>query len=611
MKRLLILLFISATAFAQSNLSDFDKSMEFYFRGEYNLAYEGFRSVYGNSELSDELFSASLFYAAQSLLELNQIDAAEVLLEKFTEFHTTSNYRDEALYQLGSLYFSGEKYTQCRRVLLLLIRDYPVSEFSGSSYYLIGESYSAEKRFLDAEYFLKEAISLRDENPYLDYSIYTLANLFEKQNEYENAIAYYDELLTYYRSSELAPFAQLRIGICYFHLGEYESAVLELTNPLISNLEIEQQTEARYVLANSFFKQAEFKNAETTFERILSEIKDKTAKDKIEYGLAWVKFQTGKYRDAFKAFDVLRVTAEGETGEHAFFWSGECRRYEGELTKALRIYKKFINEYPNSALLPAALLNIGLIYFNEGSISEADDYLNRALTFKDAASKAKALNVLGEIYLRQSKFRTARNYFLQVGKLKKLPQNLINRAVLGIGASNFYLKNYEPAIEELSNLSGNYNRFEKQKVSYFLAESYYATGNYESAIRYFSDVDYSTPEIGSEALYGKAYSYFNMKNYPDAAYYFGEFTKQFKNNKNFLNAWLRSGDSFYGTKNFERAAQIYGEIFSMYKNKIGSDFAYFQFAQSLFKSGNGKKAVSIAKQLQRKFPRSRYSDDAQ
>ena len=58
--------------------------------------------------------------------------------------------------------------------------------------------------------------------------LYSLANAYEKIGDYNNAVKYYDQLLTYHKNSTLATSAQIRIGICYFKLKDYQSSILEL-----------------------------------------------------------------------------------------------------------------------------------------------------------------------------------------------------------------------------------------------------------------------------------------------------------------------------------------------------------------------------------------------
>ena len=85
-----------------------------------------------------------------------------------------------------------------------MLNEYPRSEHTGNALYWIGESYSAQDRLKDAINYLEEAVVKRKNNNYEDYSLYTLATVYEKTGDYANAGKYYDQLLSYHKESPLA-----------------------------------------------------------------------------------------------------------------------------------------------------------------------------------------------------------------------------------------------------------------------------------------------------------------------------------------------------------------------------------------------------------------------
>ena len=100
----------------------------------------------------------------------------------------------------------------------------------------------------------------------------------------------YDELLAYYKDHELGPKSQMRIGICYFILKEYDNAILELNDPLIKQLPKQELVESKYFLASSLVRLKEYKEASQVYNELLTTVNDKSNKDKINYSLAWINF---------------------------------------------------------------------------------------------------------------------------------------------------------------------------------------------------------------------------------------------------------------------------------------------------------------------------------
>ncbi len=127
---------------------------------------------------------------------MNQVDGAISKFEQFIVQFPTSNLREIALYRLGNLYFEIKLYDKSRTNLIELVTCFPKSsEYSGSAFHLIGETFIEENDLDKAEEFFNSAVNSKERNSFVDNSIYSLANLYEKKGEYFEAVKYYDKLL--------------------------------------------------------------------------------------------------------------------------------------------------------------------------------------------------------------------------------------------------------------------------------------------------------------------------------------------------------------------------------------------------------------------------------
>lgn len=607
----LILLFSCMTAIAQSSMSKFVEAKDLFENKDYAHAAELFQSVAGSDDVDNVITSTSSYYAALCMLNMNQIQGAISEFEYFIDEYEFSSFRDDALFKLGSLYFELGQHRNCRNTFVELINTYPESEYYGSAYYWIGKSYSEENRFAEAEEFLTQAISNRSDNNFVDYSLYALANLYEETNQYESAVTYYDELLAYYRSSELAPYAQLRIGASYFKLKEYDKAILELSDPLINQLPQEEYNEANYLLASSFFRLKEYENAAATYRKLLSNSPDENVAREVEYGLAFISFQMRSYGEAFKTFDQLSKSHSDSITVNSLYWKAEAKRYLGDYDAAGKYYSEFLNKYPNHKLAGSVKFNLGILEFNRKKYANAERHLIEATTSSEKEVQAKAFTLLGEISLQKKDFQSAEMYFQNAVKISLLMEDIAQAAILGLGVTQYFLGKYDDAVLNLTDLSVRHQRFQKSKVNFFLAESYFAKKSYNDAIKHYHRVEDDNPELTRQALYGKSYSYFNLKDFPNSVFYFKEYLSKYPNGKNILDAKLRLADSYYGIKEFDKASKIYAEVFSTDLRELNNDYAYYQYAQALFKAGKSSDAVRRFDELQTKFRNSRYADDAQ
>lgn len=614
MRRILIVFFslILLNLQAASNEDLFYKALKFYDKKEYANAFKIFEKYYLDDNTNEIKRLTSKFYAGDCLLKMKQFDAAAITFESLLNDEIIISYlREETLYKLGEIYFKIGSYRKCRERLLTLTITYPQTKFKGSAYYWIAESFAAEKRYLEAEEYFQKAIEYDSSNEFIVNTIYSFGQLYENMGNYRRAVDYYDQLLSYYKTDTLAPKAQFRIGISYFNLKEYDSAILELTNPLIKNLSKDDLIQAKYYLANSYLRLKDYQNAISILNELSKENLSLELTRKINYNIAWAKFQLNDYEDAFKIFSQLSEPEIDTISINAYFWSGECKRYLGDIKTADEIYKKFLEKYPSHHLASKAQLGKGTVYFTSNQSKEAESSLINATVLGDNATKCRAYTLLGEMKLNANNYIEAKNYFTSALKYFTNDIQLTNRAKLGLAISEFYLNNFNAALIYLEELFKKYNDFENDKVNFYLAETYFAKKEYAASLKHYNKINSSNNLIIKQTLLGKAYAYFNLKDFANAVYFFNDYVNKYRNDKNINEIKLRLADSYYALKNFEKASMIYSQLFSSSKTFLENDQAYYQYCQSLYKAGKINDAIKEFSNLQKRFPNSKYSDVSQ
>lgn len=583
--------------------------MDAYYGREYAQAHRMFEDFFSDHSLMDEMYASAKYFSADALLKLGRLNEAAINFEFLVNNFTWTNFREEAIYNLGLIYYSQENYDEARRNFKMLLDEYAGSEYTGSAYYWIGESYSVENRLEDAILFLEEAVNDDENNTYQDYSKYTLATVYEKIGDYESAVKYYDQVLTYHRDSPLAVNAQIRIGICYFKLKDYQTSILELNNPILSDLPSDLYAESLYLLANSYYRVEDYPNAERSYKEIINQFPSSPFFRDAQYGLAWAYFQQTNYNEAYKIFDFLSGGTDS-VAMKSYYWKGESKRYAGYNNEAYEIFNQFLQKYPNSNMVEGVKYQIGVLYFNNSENDLASRYLITATSSEDKLVRAKSLTLLGEIELNKKQYASARNYFEPVLTLQEADGNVQNRSMLGLGISLFYLNDHEKSLEYLLDIDFRTPRFEEQKVNFYIAENYFALDNFKEAINRYDRAVGEDLTINAFASYGKAYSYFNSGDYQNAAFHFNDFIKSFPVNSRITDARLRLADSYYGSRDYIAASRVYKDIFSSSKNLSDDPQLNYQYAQTLFKSGDTESAITQFNLVHEKFPASSFADEA-
>ncbi len=609
-KIFLFIALFSCTCFSKEIPEKYFKAMTEYNNNNFLSAYELFTEFGKEYVIEDEFSATAYYYTAESLVKMEKLDAAITSFEIFLDRFKWSGFMGKALYELGFLYYKSDQYFKSREKFLNLVKKYPLSENVGSAFYFVGETYSLEGNYYNAIDFFERAISSK-KNKFPDKSIYALAGVYEKRQDYNKAVAYYDTLLGYYKNSDLAPDAQVRIGVCYFMLKEYDNTVLELSDPLIDQLPDKQLFEARYVLGHSFYRLKEYSNAEKTFKELVVKNPSSPIIRDTRYALAWSYFQQAKYEDAYKIFNLLAKGGEDSIAINSYFWSAECKRYEGKESEANLIYESFLEKYPDSQISSKVKLQLGLSNFTTNKTAVSEDVLLSSANSGNMETKNKAFTLLGELKLNQNNFSEAKVYFEKAVAIENIPDNNWNRALLGLAISEYYLKEYEDAVKNLKSLVVKAPKFESDKVNFYLAESYFASKEYANSLKYYNLIKTTDNELNSQVLYGKGYAYFNLKDYNNASFCFADFIKQFKNNKNYSDARLRLADCYFGLKKYSDAGRIYKEIFSSDSQRLSNDYVAYQYAQALYKSGNSQEAIDEFNKLQTRFPNSKYIEESQ
>lgn len=605
----IITLLLGLPLFAQNLTEKFNDAMNAYNNQLYSEAYKIFDEVIKDYDVEDELYSVARFYAANSLLKMGKKDESTSGFEYIVNNIVWSKFREESLFKLGLIYYDLNRFALSRKNHLMLIYQYPNSEYLGSSMYWIGESYSAEGKLDDAIEFLTQAIEDKSANRYRDHSIYALASIYEKKHDYQNAVKYYDQLLTYHSNSSLALEAQVRIGVCYFYLKDYYNSILELNNPDIQKLPTENLSEALYLLANSHYRVEEYSDAANTYSEVIKRFPNSDIYRNSQYGLAWSLFQQSKYGEAYQVFNTL---SEGydSIAIKSFIWKGESKRYAGQTNEALAIFQNFLVKYPDDPSTTLVENLIGLIYFDQNKFEQSTQYLTNATSSEDPLTRAKAFTMIGEIELQNKNYIKARGNFDPAVRISSEESEVHLRALLGLGVSLFHLGDYNEAVENFRQAETIDPAFEQDKINFYMAESYYSLGKYQEALSRYNNIKSTEIEYVRQVTYSKGYCQFNLGNYSNAAYLFSEFIQNYPDDFRMTDAKLRLADSYFGSKNFAAASKIFKEVFKSGKFSSDDPYTYFQYAQALYKSGESNAAIDEFRNLQKKFPDSKYGESS-
>jgi tetratricopeptide (TPR) repeat protein len=106
MKKITILLLTYIISISAQKFPDnFSNALNAYNNHDFGTAYQLFKTAAEQNELNDLQIVSAKFYSANCLLNLDQLDGAASEFESFIDQNKFSNYRESALYTLGTIYY--------------------------------------------------------------------------------------------------------------------------------------------------------------------------------------------------------------------------------------------------------------------------------------------------------------------------------------------------------------------------------------------------------------------------------------------------------------------------------------------------------------------------
>jgi tetratricopeptide (TPR) repeat protein len=370
--------------------------------------------------LSDQYSAADSIYKAiqsssdpqlvyQAYLERHKIlyriepDAAIEQLRTFLQ--APKNVKGEALFLLGSFYSGQKKYPEAlgeylkaagsniqpvladkaddRVAETLFLYGQKEESKSAYSHYL---NIRPEGRFRDkamyyiglSDYLNKDLSAAKDiwsslqeqytDSRWSDKSLFLLAEIAFTRSEYSTAESLYTIVLTKYPDD---PEVLLRVAQCKYYQNNYPEAV-----EILSRLpEYSQGFESTILLAGIRFSQRQYADALELYFLAERQTENKAGKTEARSYQAYTLFYLQKFSEAADLFTEL--SQDNPEPDMYLFQAAKAATQANQNNRALSLYDKILDEYPDSGYYLQALANEANLEFNAGEYEESlQDWLN-------------------------------------------------------------------------------------------------------------------------------------------------------------------------------------------------------------------------------------------
>lgn len=398
---------------------------------------------------------------------------------------------------------------------------------------------------------------------------YWLGEIDHLQKDYDGSIQNYNQFLTIAGASRDLP------DVSSVHTANYAQGYNYLKK-------------SNYTEAQKFFYKAIVgieKNGATIFNDY---IKTQVLSDAILRN-ADCYFKRNKYSEAL--LNYSKVIDRNYAGkDYALFQKGVIEGVRGKALDKVLTLNDLATQYPNSEYADDALLELGKTYFTINKPREAMAALDKLVTnYKNKSNLVNtALLQMGLIAYNQNESDKALNYYKQVftgdpyskeakDALKGIEEIYIER---GETDKYFAFLNSVPGYKVTDAV--------KDSLSYRTAEAQYINGDYDRAITsYSSYIDkFPNGQNITAAYYQRAESYFTKKNYPNALADY-TYVSEKGPSQYHVRATVKAAYIAYNlTKQYDKAYKLYQRLSTISTDPDDVYVAQLGGMRAAYKTGN-------------------------
>jgi tetratricopeptide (TPR) repeat protein len=642
---LMVSCFLTAfTVFSQQTIADvnvttdFNNALVLYNNKAYAAAQKIFEKTKVNAATSSSLKADASYYDAMCAVKLNQTNADQKVLD-FVAENPTSNKKNKAFFNVANYYFANKKasyalkwYDKINVDLLsednqkelnfkmgysLLVTDnlsLAKSKFSplindakygnDSRYYFGFIAYKLEDYGI-AESTLKE---IADNASYKAEISYYLLDISFKMGKFERCIEVGPKLLKTSRKKDISEISKI-VGESYFNLKRYAEAIPYLKaytgqNGKWTNTDY-------YQLGYVFYKQNDFANAITYFNKIIDE--KNAVSQNAYYHLAECYLNIDKKTEALNAFKTAsEMSFNIEIQEDAALNYAKLSYEAGNpFQNVSDVLQDYLKKYPNSSAYKEINELVVSAFIHQQDYQGALDYLKKKNSAENIALTSEVSLYRGTQLFNDSKYQESLSYFVKSKESKNA--EIYQKGYYWEAETLFRLENYEEAVIKFTSAKRflKSNKEEFSLIDYNLGYSYFKLKEYTKAISSFNQFLADKPSdkmINEDALVRLGDSYFATRNYADAINSYQIVVKNLGVDADY--AQYQTGMSHGFRDESDEKIKALTSVVNDFKSSSLKDDALFQLANAYIKIKNNEKAHQAYERLLANHPKSSFLSKA-
>lgn len=581
---------------------------ELFVKEKYGAARNLYSRLIPASDLMISFDTEKDYYISASAAELQHGDAA-ILLKEFLAKYPENTRTNRTWLRLANLYFRNNSFINALEAYNKVDHFELNKEENAEFTFKKGYCHLRKKEMNEA---LDAFARVKDQQTrYTGPATYYYAHMMYDNRLYETALRDFERIRDDETFKSVVPYYIIQI---YYMQGRYDE-MMTLAQPYLKGPRNKRTNEILRLAADVSYRNGDYQEAIDLMEEYRKVNRNKVTREE-SYLLGYSYYITKEYNKAIPEFQQVTGT-EDSLSQNAFYHLGDCYLKTNQKQFASNAFLsawKVPERTPiaEDALFNYAKLAIELSYnpYNE-AIRAIQQYLEE---YPTSARRDEAYTYLANLYLVTKNYREALETFENVKKRNAL-QNEIYQKISYFRALELFADNQHADAIPLfkKSLENRTDAAITAGASYWLAESYYRSGQYDQAVaqyRSFAGLPTASGHPNfSLVAYNLGYARLKQKNYAEARQEFTRFIQSGHSDPKMLNdARIRLGDSHFMLRQYKEAVAAYDQAIA--GKSADGDYALFQKGLAIGVSGDMSGKVAAMQRLSSEYPRSQFNDDA-
>ncbi len=497
--------------------------------GDRNAALAAFKRT-ANLDFIPGLGEEARFNYAKLSAELGYDREA---LELFKEFDVNSIYFAESQLVLSKILNNTKDYERAIQYMDEMEMQSPlIQETYQRISYLYGMQFMIDQDFRQAEKYFLTSLKRPVNNEYTALANFRMATVLNQDLNYQASADYMNRFLSLANAGISFPQdvnmgnANYIQGYNYLKQKDFVSARGYLSNAADAYASLGKpklQMDALLRAADCYFRINNYEQAKNLYSKGIS--LGRKGSDYALYQKGIIEGLQGKPFEKMVTLDkLIEKYPSSSLAEFALFQNAETLLAMNEPSEARRAFNQILRDYETTSLRTRILLKLGLISYNQGNNNDAIRYYKDLFNHNPNSNELQeAIIALEEIYVES------------------------------LGQPDEFFD----FVEKKSGIK--INEFEKDSLSYKAGAVPYENGEYDKAIRAYSNYVQRYPEGFNiiEAYYKRGESFLNLRRYEEALNDY-EFVIGKGANDYYLASLHKSAViAFYQVKDYSKAFDYY------------------------------------------------------